>query len=85
MGPDRVIVENRAGAGGNLGAEAVFTAPPDGYTLLFTAQGPLVVNQSLYGKLAYDPDAFVAGVARRRCLQRAPGPTPRCRPRACGS
>jgi tripartite-type tricarboxylate transporter receptor subunit TctC len=53
------IVENRAGAGGNLGAEAVFSAPPDGYTLLFTAQGPLVVNKSLYGKLAYDPDDFV--------------------------
>ena len=53
-----VIVENRAGAGGNLGAEAVFTAAPDGYTLLFTAQGPLVVNQSLYDKLTYDPDAF---------------------------
>jgi tripartite-type tricarboxylate transporter receptor subunit TctC len=53
-----VVVENRAGAGGNLGAEAVYAAEPDGHTLLFTAQGPLVVNQSLYGKLAYDPDAF---------------------------
>jgi tripartite-type tricarboxylate transporter receptor subunit TctC len=53
-----VIVENRSGAGGNLGAEDVFTAPPDGYTLLFTAQGPLVVNQSLYDKLAYDPAKF---------------------------
>jgi len=53
-----VIVENRGGAGGNLGAEDVFTAAPDGYTLLFTAQGPLVVNQSLYDKLAYDPAKF---------------------------
>ncbi len=52
------IVENRAGAGGNLGAEAVFTAAPDGTTLLFTAQGPLVVNQSLYDKLPYEPDKF---------------------------
>lgn len=42
-----VVVENRGGAGGNLGAEDVFTAAPDGYTILFTAQGPLVVNQSL--------------------------------------
>jgi tripartite-type tricarboxylate transporter receptor subunit TctC len=53
------IVENRAGAGGNVGAEAVFTAPPDGHTLLFTAQGPLVVNKSLFGKLNYEPEAFV--------------------------
>ena len=48
-----------SGAGGNLGAGAVFAAEPDGYTILFTAQGPLVVNKSLYAKLTYDPDAFV--------------------------
>ena len=53
------IVENRAGAGGNIGSEAVYTAAPDGYTLLFTAQGPLVVNKSLYGKLTYEPEKFV--------------------------
>jgi tripartite-type tricarboxylate transporter receptor subunit TctC len=53
-----VIVENRAGAGGNVGAEAVFTAPPDGYTLLFTAQGPLVVNQYLFDKISYQPEKF---------------------------
>jgi tripartite-type tricarboxylate transporter receptor subunit TctC len=53
-----VVVENRAGAGGNLGSEAVYTAAPDGYSLLFTAQGPLVVNKSLYGKLSYEPEKF---------------------------
>ena len=53
------VVENRAGAGGNVGAEAVFRAEPDGYTVLLTTQGPLVVNKSIYAKLSYDPEAFV--------------------------
>ena len=53
-----VLVDNRSGAGGNLGAEAVFRAEPDGYTLLVTAPGPLVINKALYPKLGYDPDAF---------------------------
>ena len=51
-----VIVENRSGAGGNVGTESVFRANPDGYTLLFTAQPPLVANKSLYAKLNFDPD-----------------------------
>ena len=54
-----VVVENRAGAAGNVGAEAVFKAEPDGYTLMFTAPPPLVVNKSLYAKLSYDPETFV--------------------------
>jgi tripartite-type tricarboxylate transporter receptor subunit TctC len=54
-----VIIENRAGAAQNLGAEIVARAEPDGYTLLVTPPGPLVLNQSLYSKLAFDPDAFV--------------------------
>ncbi len=50
------IVENRAGAGGNTGAEGVAKSEPDGYTLLFTAPGPIVVNQTLYTKgLPFDP------------------------------
>jgi tripartite-type tricarboxylate transporter receptor subunit TctC len=54
-----VTVENRAGAAGNIGADAVFRAPPDGYTLLFTQPGPLVVNKALYARLPFDPEQFV--------------------------
>ncbi len=54
-----VTVENRTGAAGNIGADAVFKAPPDGYTLLFTQPGPLVVNKALYGSLPYEPEQFV--------------------------
>ena len=60
----QVIVENRSGAGGNTGAESVAKADPDGYTLLFTAPGPLVINQNLYGKgLPFDPAKDFAPVA----------------------
>jgi tripartite-type tricarboxylate transporter receptor subunit TctC len=58
------IVENRAGAGGNVGAESVAKSEPDGYTLLFTAPGPLVVNQTLYTKgLPFDPARDFAPIA----------------------
>jgi len=50
-----VIIDNRSGAGGNIGAEAVASSPPDGYTLLASPPGPIAINQSLYAKLAYDP------------------------------
>jgi tripartite-type tricarboxylate transporter receptor subunit TctC len=49
-----VIVENRAGAGGNIGAEYVAHAAPDGQTLLFGTSGPLAINSSLYRKIGYD-------------------------------
>ncbi|SAH87133.1 putattive exported protein [Bordetella ansorpii] len=50
-----MIVENRAGANGNIGAEYVARAAPDGYTLMFGTSGPLAINSSLYSNLSYDP------------------------------
>ncbi|MCU7373398.1 tripartite tricarboxylate transporter substrate binding protein [Paucibacter sp. O1-1] len=50
-----VVIDNRPGAGGNIGTGAVAKAEPDGYTLLFTIQGPLVTAPLLSSKLAYDP------------------------------
>lgn len=49
------VVENRAGAGGTIGTEAAVKAAPDGYTLLLSSAGPIVINQSLYPNLGYDP------------------------------
>ena len=54
-----VIVENLAGASHNIGADAVFRSKPDGYTMLFAPPPALVINKSLFPKLAYDPDAVV--------------------------
>ena len=53
-----VVVENRGGASGNIGAEAVFNAEPDGYTLLAAQPAPLTVNPLLYQKLSFDPTKF---------------------------
>jgi tripartite-type tricarboxylate transporter receptor subunit TctC len=54
-----VIVENRGGAAGNIGAAHFAKSSPDGYTLMVAPPAPIVVNKSLYGKLPYDPDEFV--------------------------
>jgi tripartite-type tricarboxylate transporter receptor subunit TctC len=57
------IVENRSGGGGNTGSDSVAKAEPDGYTLLFTAPGPLTINQTLYSKLSFDPATDFAPIA----------------------
>jgi tripartite-type tricarboxylate transporter receptor subunit TctC len=57
------IIETRTGGGGNVGAEMVAKSDPDGYTVLFTAPGPLVVNQTLYAKLPFDPARDFAPIA----------------------
>ncbi|HZE10913.1 MAG TPA: tripartite tricarboxylate transporter substrate binding protein [Burkholderiales bacterium] len=49
------VVENRAGANGGIGTDFVAKAAPDGYTLLVTASGPIVVNPTLYANVPYDP------------------------------
>lgn len=51
----QVVVENRAGAAGSIGAQAVVDSAPDGYTLFFATTGTLTINQHLYAKLRYNP------------------------------
>ena len=54
-----VIIEDRTGAGGNVGAEVAAKSDPDGYTLLASPPGPFVINQNLYPHLDFDPLQFV--------------------------
>lgn len=58
-----VVVENRAGAGGNVGMELVANAPADGYTLLMSYVGTHAINGALYKKLPFDPEKDFAPVA----------------------
>jgi tripartite-type tricarboxylate transporter receptor subunit TctC len=59
-----VIVENKPGAGGNIGMELVAKSPPDGYTLVIGPTGNLVVNQHLFASLPYDPTKDLAPVTQ---------------------
>jgi tripartite-type tricarboxylate transporter receptor subunit TctC len=58
-----VVVENRAGAGGNIGAEFVARSAPDGHTILFGTSGPLAINKMLYPGQPYDPLRDFAPIA----------------------
>ena len=58
-----VVVDNRGGAGGSIGAEAVVRSTPDGYTLFVGSNGPLTVNPFVQAKLAYDPLKDLAPIA----------------------
>ena len=55
-----VVVENKPGAGGNIGADLVAKSPPDGYTLVIGAIATHAINPALYPKLPYDPYAISA-------------------------
>jgi tripartite-type tricarboxylate transporter receptor subunit TctC len=71
-----VIIDNRAGAGGNNGTGAVAKAPGDGYTFLISTNGPLVYNTVMYAKLPYDPftelrPVVLAGGQANVCAVRA--------------
>lgn len=57
-----VLVENRSGAGGNIGGAAVAAAAPDGHTLLISSPGPLAVNQFVYRQMPYETDAAFAPI-----------------------
>jgi tripartite-type tricarboxylate transporter receptor subunit TctC len=58
-----VVVENRSGAGGNIGTAEAARAAPDGHTLVIGINGPIAVNKALYDKLPYDPDKDLAPIS----------------------
>jgi len=51
-----IVIDNRGGAGGNIGTGMVAKAPADGYTILLAASGPMAVNKTLYKSISFDPD-----------------------------
>ena len=79
-----VVVENRAGAGGNIGAEAVAKSDPDGHTLLIATISASAIGPHLYQRLGYDPVRDLIPVARTATPRTASWPAPTCRPIPCG-
>src|SRR5262245_58427634 len=60
----QVVVENRPGAGGSIGADVVAKSPPDGYTMVTAVTGIMAINQFLYRKLPFDPERDFAPVTQ---------------------
>lgn len=61
--PHGIVIDNRGGAGGNIGTQAAATATPDGYTYLLTPPGPMTINPSLHKKLSFDPQKDFVPIA----------------------
>jgi len=76
-----VVIENKGGAGHNIGAAAVAKAPPDGYTLMVSESGTFVSNPYLYakGSLPYDAETDFARSAGSPAIPRPWSPIRRCR------